>query len=312
MVSEALMAPGKTNPKPFLDKENPVIPGISLESSKPFECSVNTLNHGGLDRSPMQADKAKDSSQCTDMLRPEPPSPSSSSDERSISDALICSPNRGGLNVIWKWIAPERKAHMSHTFFGIGQTLAADLSPTERAHGYIYAFQAEDSQGRGMIKIETTDHIRRRMRDHKKCYGEWRQVFPKGYNLPVRVYHASRVERLIHAELKSRSMLLEECPRFRQGHHGSHGEWFDVSEAHALAVIEKWIVWMLGSPYEEQLVTTVQKKNPMQSPTTRRRVLQSPVRQITEKISKKIWQLKELDKEDLFRLCWPLQVRERT
>jgi hypothetical protein len=117
----------------------------------------------------------------------------------------------------------------------------------------------------------------------------WRvraDLTPEGEN-SVPVDHAYRVERLIHAELVEQAMLLERCPRSRLRHNG-HGEWFDVEERHAIAVIRKWSEWISSSPYEEKLSTGIsQKKSPEASAEAR-------------------WRLRALEHDIVMKICWPL------
>jgi hypothetical protein len=108
----------------------------------------------------------------------------------------------------------------------------------------------------------------------------------------VPVDHAYRVECLIHAELVERAMLLERCPRCRQ-RHNSHGEWFDVEERHAIAVIRKWSEWMGSSPYEEKRSTGIsQKKSPKASAETK-------------------WRLRTLDHDVVMKICWPVELLQQ-
>lgn len=214
-------------------------------------------------------------------------SPSPGQDRESVSSAMIRSPSPGGLNVIWVWKITERRKKMSQAFFWIAHHLCRDLTKPEIREGYIYAFKAKDPQGRGYVKIGVTRNIKLRMKNHKICYGECERIYPPDGEKPVPVDHAYRVECLIHAELVEQAMLLERCPRCRQRHSG-HGEWFDVEERHAIAVIRKWSEWMSSSPYEEKPSTGIsQKKSPEASAEAK-------------------WRLRTLDHDIVMKICWPL------
>jgi hypothetical protein len=214
-------------------------------------------------------------------------SPSPGRDRESVSSAMIRSPSPGGLNVIWVWKVTERRKKMSQAFFWIVHHLCRDLTKPEIREGYIYAFKVKDPQGRGYVKIGVTRNIKLRMKNHKICYGECERIYPPEGENSVPVDHAYRVERLIHAELVEQAMLLERCPRSRLRHNG-HGEWFDVEERHAIAVIRKWSEWMSSSPYEEKLSTGIsQKKSPEASAEAR-------------------WRLRALEHDIVMKICWPL------
>jgi hypothetical protein len=213
-------------------------------------------------------------------------SPSPGWDRESMSSAMIRSPSPGGLNVVWIWKITERRKKMSQAFFWIAHDLCRDLTKPEIPEGYIYAFTVKDPQGRDYVKIGVTRNIKLRMRNHRICYGECERIYPPEGEKFVPVDHAYRVERLIHAELVEQAMLLERCPRCRQRHNG-HGEWFDVEERHAIAVIRKWCEWMSRSPYEEKPSTGISQKSPGASSGTK-------------------WRLRTLDHDIVMKICWPL------
>ena len=211
-------------------------------------------------------------------------SPSPGQDRGSVSSAMIRSPSPGGLNVIWVWKITERRKKMPQAFFWIAQHLCRDLTKLEILEGYIYAFKVKDPQARDYVKIGVTRNIKPRMKNHKICYGECERIYPPEGEKPVPVGHTYRVERLIHAELTEQAMLLERCPRCRQRHNG-HGEWFDVEERHAIAVIRKWSEWMNSSPYEKK--PSSRKKSPEASEEAK-------------------WRLRTLDHDTVMKICWPL------
>jgi hypothetical protein len=212
---------------------------------------------------------------------------SPSQDLESVSSAMVRSPSPGGLNVIWLWAVTKRRKKMSQAFFWIAHDLRQDLTIREMPEGYIYAFKVKDPQGRDYVKIGVTRDFKRRMKIHKICYGECERIYPPEGEKFVLVDHAYRVERLIHAELVEWSMLLERCPRLRQ-RHNCHGEWFDVEERHAIAVIRKWSEWMSSSPYEEKASTGISlEKSPKVSAKTK-------------------WRLRTLDHDIVMKICWPL------
>ena len=154
--------------------------------------------------------------------------------------------------------------------------------------------------GMDYVKIGYAANITRRMKEHARCYGECELIYPPPGEKFVRVDHACRVENLIHSELKGQSMSLERCPRYR---HKYHGEWFDVEERHAIAVIRKWSKWMSSSPYEERLIEKSKEK-----PRSRRSSAKakSPNRETPEATATVKWRLKTLERNTLMKICWPL------
>jgi hypothetical protein len=61
----------------------------------------------------------------------------------------------------------------------------------------------------------------------------------------IKVPHVSRIERLIHQELKDirKSTKCAGCKT-------EHQEWFEISESNARRVLEKWQDWIQKHPYE--------------------------------------------------------------
>src|SRR5271155_321434 len=171
----------------------------------------------------------------------------------------------------------ERRKKTTQAFFWIAQHLRRDLTQAEIPARYIYAFKVKDPQGKDYVKIGVTSNPKRRIKDHERCYGECHQIYPPQGEESVLVDHASRVENLIHAELVEQAMLLERCPRYQQKHR-CHGEWFDVEERHAIAVIRKWTEWMNTSPYEKKPIAGIDQR----------------------------WRLKILEQNILTKICWPL------
>jgi T5orf172 domain len=156
--------------------------------------------------------------------------------------------------VIWKWTDSARRRERKNPFFWIAAGLCEDLTKSEIKYGFIYAFKATDRRGKGFVKIGFSSDIGRRLREHLDCYDGCKLIYPAAHEDMVMVRHAKRVEGLVHAELTNLEVLLEKCPR-KSHKHGTHREWFDVHEGHAIAVIRRWCKWMNNRPYEERLLT---------------------------------------------------------
>jgi hypothetical protein len=229
-------------------------------------------------------------------------------DHESVSSALIRSPSPGGLNVIWRWTITDKRAKTSQAFFNIVEQLCRDLNQTETEDGYIYALKVKDPQAMDYVRIGVAKNIPRRIKNHEVCYGECERIYPPVGEKFVRVDHASRVEKLIHAELVEKAMWLEQCPRSRQTH-GCHGEWFKVAERHAIAVIRKWSEWIGSAPYEEKdcLPAMHQRKSPSRRSASRDSLrAKSPNAKSPKPPPTTKWRLRRLEQSTLMKVCWPL------
>ena len=120
--------------------------------------------------------------------------------------------------------------------------------------GYIYALSMEGYKG--YIKIGCTRvSIATRVTDIKRCVRYKLHVFNENdYHL---VPNYERVEELIHEELRKERRQFPctvcspnknatgiRCPKM-------HDEWFEISEAKASEVVDKWREWMWSDPYCE-------------------------------------------------------------
>lgn len=127
----------------------------------------------------------------------------------------------------------------------IRRVIVQDLTATDLKSGSIYIFWYK---GRfGHVKIG-------RSKDPEKRLEEWNKQCKRVHEFHissfrgelVEVAHASRVERLMHTELKDRRRELkcDGCGR-------NHREWFDVQERQAVEVFTKWRDWVAQKPYVE-------------------------------------------------------------
>jgi len=115
-----------------------------------------------------------------------------------------------------------------------------DLKP-----GYLYAYEVEGNKG--FVKIGYTNiSVEKR---HSKWNFDCNRLSKAVYPVPSvsfgKVEHAHRVEQLCHAELRHRWIRI-----YCKGCLKQHREWFEVSHAEAIAVIQKWSKWMGNSPYK--------------------------------------------------------------
>jgi hypothetical protein len=121
------------------------------------------------------------------------------------------------------------------------QNIEANLTPTDLKSGFIYIFWLKGLSF-GHLKIGRSNNPDRRLQEwNSQCKHE--HVFVQNI---IKVPHVSRVERLMHLELKDirKSMKCVGCQKV-------HREWFEISESNAVKVLEKWLDWIVQHPYEK-------------------------------------------------------------
>ncbi|KAM3548405.1 hypothetical protein MY1884_009192 [Beauveria asiatica] len=122
-----------------------------------------------------------------------------------------------------------------------------DKSKNEIYDGFVYLYQVSGNDN--LVKIGfTTGQVSTRLESWRRdCHREVTQLYPALDAICKAVPHAHRVERLVHAELMEHRVRVycEPCEK-------QHIEWFKVSAKHAVAVIEKWSLWIQGRPYEKR------------------------------------------------------------
>jgi len=158
---------------------------------------------------------------------PSPPAKNTSPTNVRLSYALAFTPYQ-----------PKHQAHMSIQS-ALLSVITTPLKPTDLKPGYIYIFW--DLEHFGMAKIGFTKDLKARLQQwNTKCkrthsyHGELAQI-----------PHVSRIERLMHIELKEYRMQrrCEGCP-------ATHREWFNVGEMQAVRVFRKWQEWIEMEPYK--------------------------------------------------------------
>ncbi|KAI4210045.1 MAG: hypothetical protein LQ351_007095 [Letrouitia transgressa] len=116
----------------------------------------------------------------------------------------------------------------------------------DQVQGEVYIYWVPGNFG--LVKIGWTSRgVDDRLNDWRQSCGHLpRRIFPTEY-ITKPIPHAKRVERLIHAELNGVRRREAKCGKCSS----SHWEWFEVSNAKAIAVAEKWTAWMLKEPYAD-------------------------------------------------------------
>ena len=118
--------------------------------------------------------------------------------------------------------------------------------------GYVYALSMEGDKG--YVKIGCTrNSIATRLADIQRCVPYKLHALNKNDYHPVPNYE--RVEELIHEELRKdrRQFPCTVCPPNKNatgtGCPKMHREWFEISEAKAFEVVDRWREWMWSDPY---------------------------------------------------------------
>jgi hypothetical protein len=136
-----------------------------------------------------------------------------------------------------KWTKPLSVSH------ALQKVINEPLKPTDKKDGFIYIFWEEGHFGK--VKIGRTNNLDRRLEEWNRDCNRKHAYHPATQrNELIEIPHVSRVERLIHIELKDqrRERHCESCNK-------RHQEWFEVGEAAVIQVFEKWRDWILQKPY---------------------------------------------------------------
>ncbi|KAF9888049.1 hypothetical protein FE257_009314 [Aspergillus nanangensis] len=114
--------------------------------------------------------------------------------------------------------------------------------------GYIYIYWHPGNFGR--VKIGCTKNVEKRLRQwESQCKKKLYNHFPKEAERGYPVQHITRVEKLVHAELKNHRRQELQCP----GCGKRHVEWFEVEKDVAVDVVRKWTNWMRQMPYIQKV-----------------------------------------------------------
>lgn len=138
----------------------------------------------------------------------------------------------------------DRPYDYKASYVGVRKQMEKQLSANDQKSGYLYMYEVDGNKG--FVKIGLTT------RPIDKRHGEWcfdcnrksRPLFPIPASKAELVPNVPRVEKLCHAELKHRQVVI-----YCQGCLKTHKEWFELSPTEAIAVVEKWSAWMKREPY---------------------------------------------------------------
>ncbi|KAF9694884.1 hypothetical protein EKO04_006815 [Ascochyta lentis] len=123
---------------------------------------------------------------------------------------------------------------------------AKPLSEADKKDGFIYTFW--DQQNFGMIKIGRTNNLERRINEWNtqcKVTHHYHQSSHDGQpSKAPEIPHVQRIEKLMNIELSNyrKKRVCDGCSK-------THIEWFDIDEAKASKVFQKWRDWICQRPY---------------------------------------------------------------
>lgn len=149
----------------------------------------------------------------------------------------------------------DRLADYKSSYDLVRSEVTKPLDWRDPEKGYVYLYEVEGNKG--FVKIGYTG---RSTETRHKEWGSDCNRDPKVlYPIPsgsAMVVHPRRIEALCHAELDHRRIRI-----YCRGCLKQHIEWFEISPAEAIAVIQKWSKWMTTRPYQSTQLRSVVKWN---------------------------------------------------
>lgn len=148
----------------------------------------------------------------------------------------------------------DRLTDYKSSYHLVRSEVTKSLDSKDQEDGYVYLYEVEGNTG--FVKIGYTG------RSTETRHNEWRfdcnrdpkVLYPIHSGSAMVVPNARRVEALCHAELDHRRIRV-----YCRGCLKQHIEWFEISPAEAIAVIQKWSKWMATSPYQSTQLRSVVK-----------------------------------------------------
>ncbi|OCK75834.1 DUF1766-domain-containing protein [Lepidopterella palustris CBS 459.81] len=148
----------------------------------------------------------------------------------------------------------DRLADYKSSYYLIRREVTKPLESGDQEDGYVYMYEVEGNKG--FVKIGYTGRsIEMRHEEWGfDCNREPKALYPIPSGSAMVVPNARRVEALCHAELDHRRIRI-----YCRGCLKQHIEWFEISPAEAIAVIQKWSHWMTTRPYQSTRLRSVVK-----------------------------------------------------
>ncbi|KAH6984269.1 T5orf172 domain-containing protein [Ilyonectria sp. MPI-CAGE-AT-0026] len=151
-------------------------------------------------------------------------------------------------------VRSARLADYKSSYAMVKREMMRELGEKDRVKGYVYMYEVEGNKG--FVKIGYTARtVEDRHREWDfDCNRATKALYPIPSSTSAEVRNVRRVEALCHAELNHRRIRIycKACLK-------PHLEWFEISAAEAIAVIQKWSNWMATGPYKSTQLRSVVK-----------------------------------------------------
>ena len=148
----------------------------------------------------------------------------------------------------------DRLTDYKSSYSLIQSQVTKPLDSEDQEPGYVYLYEVEGNKG--FVKIGYTGRSTKTR--HKEwsfdCNREAKVLYPIPAGSAMKVQNARRVEALCHAELDHRRIRI-----YCRGCVKQHIEWFEISPAEAIAVIQKWSKWTKNNPYKSTELRSIVK-----------------------------------------------------
>ncbi|KAH8683779.1 T5orf172 domain-containing protein [Ilyonectria robusta] len=142
-------------------------------------------------------------------------------------------------------VRSARLADYKSSYAMVKREMMRELGEKDRIKGHVYMYEVEGNKG--FVKIGYTARtVEGRHREWDfDCNRATKALYPIPSTTSAEVLNVRRVEALCHAELNHRRIRIycKACLK-------PHLEWFEISAAEGIAVIQKWSNWMETWPYK--------------------------------------------------------------
>jgi hypothetical protein len=136
-------------------------------------------------------------------------------------------------------------ADLRSSYSRVKKKMKKELELVDLRSGYVYAYEVPGNSGYVKIGYTSRSVGARHAEWEFECNRLPKVLYPTPSGAIAVVSNARRVEALCHEELDHRRIRI-----YCQGCLKQHVEWFEVSAAEAVAVIQKWSRWMATNPYQ--------------------------------------------------------------
>jgi hypothetical protein len=148
----------------------------------------------------------------------------------------------------------DRVSKDNSPYLLIRKTIQRALDVKDLRDGHIYLYEVEGNQGYVKVGYTTRSVQQRHSEWEFECNRQPKSLYPTLDGSAIAIPNVRRVEALCHAELdKYRiKMYCKWCMK-------QHIEWFKISPAEAIVVIQKWTAWARTRPYQSTELRSIVK-----------------------------------------------------